>query len=180
MSGPVEFTLNEGPVFNRLKAAKARGPQAIAREIYRLNNEIMTDAKQNYVPVEEVGPAGGIKGLLRASGTVEKPIIHGDGSVSCRMFFGGAASAYALAVHEHLSEYSPPSWQKAEASGRGVHFHPDGHGPKYLERPVAAHTRDVPVAAASAFRGMFDGSDVGGSELTSPSAGDDMAGFKRR
>ncbi len=63
---------------------------------------IMTEAKQN----TPVAPDGG---TLRASGHVQPPKITGS-TVVFTLGFGGAASAYALAVHEHPSKHSPPSW----------------------------------------------------------------------
>lgn len=88
---------------------------------------IMTDSKTQYVPVDQ--------GVLRDSGVVLPPTWT-DRVLSVVMGFGGAAAAYALAVHEHLSEHSPPSWRLAEASGHPVHF--TVGGPKYLERPFLA------------------------------------------
>ena len=87
----------------------------------------MLDSKQNYVPVAAEGG-----GTLQGSGHVEPPVVEGT-QVSVRLAYGGPASDYAEAVHEHLSEHSPYSWQVAEFLGHGVHF--TQGGPKYLERP---------------------------------------------
>lgn len=46
-----------------------------------------------------------------------------------RMSYGGAASAYAEAIHEHESPSSPPSWR-----GKSVNFQQGGV--KYLEKPL--------------------------------------------
>ena len=70
---------------------------------------IMTDSKQNYVPVD--------LGVLRASGFVKGPTIMGD-NVEVKLGYGGAASAYALIQHEAMD------------------FRHTVGGPKYLERPV--------------------------------------------
>jgi hypothetical protein len=69
-------------------------------------------------------------GILR--GTIETlaPEV-GDGVVSVRVVCGGPSAPYAIAIHEHLSEHSPPNWVKAEQSGDGVHFNVGG--PKFLE-----------------------------------------------
>lgn len=80
--------------------------------------EIMTTAKQR-TPVDT--------GVLRASGVVRSPDIR-PGKVTVELGFGGAARAYALAVHEHPSRHSPPTW-----SG-GVSFRTGG--PKFLESAV--------------------------------------------
>jgi len=89
---------------------------------------IMADSKEHFVPVDE--------GVLRGSGHVTPPEQRGS-EIVVTLAYGGAASAYALAVHEHPSAHSPRSWQAAEAAGHGVHFSPAGTGPGYLEIPVS-------------------------------------------
>lgn len=112
---------------------------------------IMTRSKRDFVPVD-LGP-------LRASGHVDNPVRVGK-DISVKLSYGGAASEYALAVHEHPGPHDPPSWrdkgtasssQREERFGEGdrtvlhpgyvsydniVTFHPQGRGPKYLERPM--------------------------------------------
>lgn len=83
---------------------------------------IMTTSKREHVPVD--------LGTLRSSGHVQPPIQKGN-EIECTMAYGGAAAAYAAAIHEHPSSMSPPSWQ-----GAAVTFSPPGRGPKYLERPM--------------------------------------------
>lgn len=69
-------------------------------------------------------------GILR--GTIETLPPKVDGKkVEVSVVAGGPSAPYAIAVHEHLSEHSPPTWQKAEENGDGVHFQVGG--PKYLE-----------------------------------------------
>ena len=118
--------------FEQLRAVIKRlgeaGVTAGSAAIYREAERIMTDSKQNYVPVAPDG------GTLKASGVVVPP-EHKGHTITVVMGYGGAAAAYALAGHEHLSAHSPPSWVAAEASGGGVHWHLSGHGPKYLEKP---------------------------------------------
>lgn len=117
---------------------------------------IMEDSKAKYVPV---GPTTdtvsrfkkhGFKlrgdphsGALRDSGKVDDPEID-MGEVSVRMSYGGGgiAAPYAIAVHEHLSQYSPPTWR-----GTTVTF--TQGGPKYLEIPVMEHTRTMAVELSS-------------------------------
>jgi len=43
---------------------------------------------------------------------------------------GDDSIPYTLAIHEHPSPHDPPSWE-----GVSVQFHPEGTGPKFLERP---------------------------------------------
>jgi hypothetical protein len=101
-----------------LTVAGVKAPSVLASALYVEAQEIMTEAKQA-APID--------LGTLRASGHVNKPKVSKTGA-SVQLGFGGAAAAYALAVHEHPSEHSPPSWQS------GVRFNQGG--PKYLERPV--------------------------------------------
>lgn len=136
----VEFSFDATKYVAGLKGMAERTPQQVAGKLYVLANTIMTDAKENYVPHD--------KGLLAASGAVDVPIVL-PGFISVRMHFGGPSEPYALAIHEHLSEHSPPSWQVAEESGSGVHF--SHGGPKYLERPVMNHSGLLPVAAGEGF-----------------------------
>lgn len=102
----------------RLRKASKDAPKLLARGMNVEAEKIMTKAKRN-TPVDT--------GTLRASGHVRSPVL-GRRSVTIELGFGGAASAYALAVHEHPSEHSPPSWSGGVSFGVG--------GPKYLERAV--------------------------------------------
>ncbi len=117
---------------------------AAAAALFQEAEDIMGTSKEEYVPTDD--------SILKNSGHVAQPDIDSD-EISVAMGYGGAASAYALAVHEHLSEHSPPSWKTAEAKGRPVRFHPSGRGPKYLERPL--------LAAASGMAGRLAGRMVG-------------------
>lgn len=106
--------------------------QKAAAALYREAELIMTRSKRDFVPFND--------GTLRDSGTVGLPVIA-DGEISVEMGFGGEASAYALAVHEHPSKSSPPSWEgKAiediHSVRTGQAWGLDGRGPKYLERPL--------------------------------------------
>lgn len=110
-----------------LNGISKRYPDLVSRALYIRASEVMKRSKNEFVPVD--------LGVLRASGTVHPPERKGR-EVSIAMSYGGAADPYAIAVHEHLSEFSPPSWVAKEARGEAVEFHPEGRGPKYLERPL--------------------------------------------
>lgn len=89
---------------------------ATAPALMEEGERIMTDSKQNYVPVDQ--------GVLRASGYVE---LHEQaGKVWVELGYGGAASDYALVQHERLD-----------------FKHPGGGQPKYLERPMMAAERGM-------------------------------------
>lgn len=83
------------PALPKFRAALAKlGPQMYqiaGRALYREAERIMADSKQNYVPVD--------MGILRSSGFVKPPVVTGSSAV-VEMGYGGAASSYALYVHE--------------------------------------------------------------------------------
>lgn len=116
------------------RIADKLGTTVVAGALYRQAQKIMAISKEKYVPVD-LGP-------LKASGKVHPPKYAGR-SCTVELSYGDASMAYALAVHEHPSKYSPPSWQ-----GVQVKFSPSGTGPKYLERPLMAAIPTLPAALA--------------------------------
>lgn len=79
------------------------------------------------------------RGDLRDSKVIQAYPIYGS-RLEVQIGFN---APYAVAVHEHLSETSPPSWQAAEAAGDRVQFHPEGTGPKFLELELAEAVGDL-------------------------------------
>lgn len=123
--GVFEASLGGGDELQRkLRAAGPLALKALGEGATKEMRRVVSDAKMK-VPVDTRA--------LKRSGTVLPPVVRGN-TVTVIGGFGGEAGAYALAVHEHLSGHSPPSWVAAEASGKGVTFHPPDAGPKYLER----------------------------------------------
>ena len=122
----------------RMRRMAERFPDRVEQALYRRAEAIMFRSKTEYVPVD--------KGILRDSGHVSPPQCKGR-AVSIFMSYGGAAKAYAIAVHEHLSEHSPPSWR-----GTVVKFSPAGRGPKYLERPLFEALRTMAADLAADLR----------------------------
>lgn len=106
----------------RLERIAGKFPDKVAGALRVEAELIMSASKARFVPVD--------LGTLRSSGYVNPPERSGD-TLEVTMGYGGAAAAYATALHEHPSGSSPPSWQ-----GTTVKFSPDGRGPKYLERPL--------------------------------------------
>lgn len=100
-------------LLEQLRALPERALRAAGAELYQRAEAIMADAKENYVPVD--------LGALRDSGHVEPPVFADDG-VRVTLGFGGAAQDYALIQHEDMSLH-----------------HPNGGGPKFLERPLLQH-----------------------------------------
>lgn len=86
-------------------------------------HDILLVSQTQFVPIDT--------GELMRSGVVVGPNQAADGHhVWFNIRYGvGGAQPYALAVHEHPSEHSPPSWH-----GKTVNF--TVGGPKYLEIPL--------------------------------------------
>lgn len=121
--------------------------EAAAHALYQEAETIMADSKEHYVPAD--------LSTLKNSGFVRLPVVEGS-TVSVEMGYGGAASKYAVYVHEGTGpavgrpQFMPPvkvirAWMRrhgldeklafvyARAIGRR------GLRPsKYLEQPVNA------------------------------------------
>lgn len=99
-----------------------RAIPAAASALYQESELIMTDSKDNYVPVDQA--------VLKNSGHVLEPVIEGT-KVLVQMVFGGLAKAYAVIQHERLD------------------FKHRVGGAKYLELPLlkAATTMGSRLAA---------------------------------
>jgi len=72
-------------------------PEQVASALHAEAEIEMTEAKER-TPVEF--------GVLKASGHVQDPVVDSDG-VSVTLAFGGAASEYAIYVHERLDVHHP-------------------------------------------------------------------------
>lgn len=129
------YMTGQDRVAAKLRHLAERFGNRVPGALFRRGEAIMADSKANYVPVD--------LGTLKNTGTVHPPERKGR-SVTVTMTYGGPAVAYALAIHEHPSKHSPPSWQ-----GVQVRFSPAGHGPKYLERPLLAAIPSMPQDIAS-------------------------------
>jgi hypothetical protein len=107
---------------------------------------IMRESKDKFVPID--------LGALKSSGKVEPVKITGS-EISVLLAFGDSSAPYALAVHEHPSEHSPPTWRGhgvgspvkplfawmpsatlSKAYGAGINWSKPGTGAKYLEKPM--------------------------------------------
>lgn len=133
-----------------LEQVKKEQPEVIMRTLYEFGNVVMGRSKALYTPV---APGGG---ELRNSGQVHEPEKIGK-TFSVTLSYGsGPSRAYAEAVHEHLSEHSPPSWVAAEESGRGINWTVPGTGPKYLEKPLNEARSEAAgwIARRIYFRGL--------------------------
>lgn len=93
----VDITVKVLGVDDLVRKLKKHPDIAMHEIISHMNKEaegIMTDSKENYVPVD--------LGTLKSSGHVKLPVVK-KSTVVVEMGYGGAASKYALRVHEDLN-----------------------------------------------------------------------------
>lgn len=103
-----------------------RNPKVLAKALYGEAEDIMRESKL-IVPVDT--------GTLRSSGHVEQPKIAGM-KTSVTLGYGGAASGYAIPVHE-----IPPPPMKSRG-GRSARHNPPTQW-KYLEMPFKKARRGL-------------------------------------
>lgn len=119
----MEFILQgDEALIERLELAQANAVKDMAAAMYREANYVMRKSVET-VPVDY--------GVLRGSATVTKPNVKGT-VIDLNFGYGGAASAYALAVHEN-----PRAGRTGGVSPSGVpykHWAKTGTW-KFLERP---------------------------------------------
>jgi hypothetical protein len=121
------------PMIKRIaRLARAFGLK-VEKSLKEEADEIMTTSKNDFVPVDE--------GELRESGQVQQK--RNGASVTVILSYGNDDIPYAVAVHEHLSEASPPSWRNTV-----VRFGPGNRGPKYLEIPLMEAAPKLPKSLA--------------------------------
>jgi len=118
------LTFTGGPKMKSLMQRIAEGfPDDVLRALRFEAERIMTRSKTEFVPHK--------LGTLQSSGKVHPVERQGD-QLSVTLSYGGAASAYAEAIHEEpIGEHWPGSWK---AAGK-ITFTKSGTGHKYLERP---------------------------------------------
>lgn len=112
----------------RIRARLDAALRAAKAEAYQFGEEVMADSKANYVPVDT--------GLLRSSGFVQTE--DRSNSFQIILGYGGAASGYAIHVHENLNSHHEPPTQA-----------------KYLELPFRAAAPKFPQRIADAARGAM-------------------------
>lgn len=93
------------------KATSSDTLRELEQAVFGTANAVLNESKK-IVPVDT--------GTLKDSGRVERPKVDSDG-IEVEITYGGAASDYALIVHENMNAR-----------------HQDGKTAKYLEIPVKA------------------------------------------
>jgi len=121
--------MNKFTVTSKIKSDKFRYVQGalvsdLADALYLEAELIMTDSKTNFVPVDS--------GVLRNSGTVQKPTITKQG-VTVVLGYGGPSAEYAVIVHEYPSNV-----------GQGKN--------KYLSRPLNKAERGLISRVAASMK----------------------------
>lgn len=89
-------------------------------------------SRNEFVPIDTGNLASTIKVVKGdlSQGRSELGQFTSGAVVEVKIIAGDDTTPQALAIHEHPSQYSPPSWESVN-----VQFQPSGRGPKYLERP---------------------------------------------
>lgn len=113
----------------RIEKLPAAATNEAATALYRVAREKVEAVAIERCPMQD--------GILR--GTIETlpPKIEGK-KVTVLVVAGGPAAPYAIAVHEHLSEHSPSSWQPPAYVDFQV------GGPKFLESALNDAMPSVP------------------------------------
>jgi hypothetical protein len=125
----------------KLQKIAAKFPDRVAAALYQIAQQILTEAKRR-CPVASDG------GTLRASGMVSPPVRSGR-NISVTISFGGAANAYAIAVHETQGPHDPPSWKIMYERGGMIQWTTPGTGPKFLESVINEYMVVMPTLLAA-------------------------------
>lgn len=90
-------------------------------------------SRNEYVPIDTGNLASTIKVISGelAQGRNELGQYTSGSAIEVRVIAGDDTTPQALAIHEHPSQSSPPSWE-----GVDVQFQPSGRGSKFLELPL--------------------------------------------
>lgn len=124
-----------------LKRIADKFPDRVGAALYQIAQQILTEAKRR-CPVASDG------GTLRASGMVSPPVRSGR-KISVTISFGGAALAYAIAVHETISEHDPPSWRIMYEKGGLIQWTSTGTGDHFLSSVIDEFTPVIPTMLAA-------------------------------
>ena len=125
----------------KLQKIADKFPDRVAAALYQIAQQILTEAIRR-CPVAKDG------GTLAASGLVSKPVRNGR-NVSVTISFGGAADAYAIAVHETISKHDPPSWTIMYQNGGMIQWTSSGTGDHFLSSVIDEYQAVLPTLMAA-------------------------------
>jgi hypothetical protein len=131
-----------------LKRIAGKFPDRVAAAQYEIAQQILTEAKRRCPVAPNGSPKGTVPGALRVSGMVHKPVRSGR-NISTTISFGGAADAYAIAVHETISEHDPPSWTIMYERGGLIQWTSDGTGDHFLSSVIDEYNGVMPTLMAA-------------------------------
>lgn len=117
----------------RLVKLPASMHKQAGKALYAFAKGVIVPAAKDNAPMMD--------GILRGTIDALPPVVEGK-NVVVRVVAGGPDAPYAIAIHEHLSEHSPPTWVAAEESGKGVRFQVGG--PKFMERALNDNQSKIP------------------------------------
>lgn len=125
-----------------LKRIQEKFPDRVGAALYQIAQQMMTEAKRR-CPVAADG------GTLRASGMVSQPKRDGGRGITVTLSFGGGAIAYAIAVHETMSEHDPPSWTIMYERGGLIQWTSAGTGDHFLSSVIDEYQPVMPTLLAA-------------------------------
>lgn len=119
---------------NEAAEEEANNIVARAQELVPIKTRVLHDSIR--VVKSNLLQGRNLLGQFTEGSSIEITVAAGDDSIP-----------YTLAIHEHPSPHDPPSWQ-----GVNVQFHPEGRGPKFLERPFSESVAGMAQRAGNKVR----------------------------
>ncbi len=136
--GGIVFT-GDGAMATRIGKIVTALPLLYNTVMHGEAENILADSQDNYVPVET--------DKLRDSGEIVLIPLSGSKVVQAVVQFGRTmpSRAYALAIHEYPSRFSPPTWK----SGVTIQWTKSGTGPQYLAKPLRKARAKMSIRVAA-------------------------------
>jgi len=131
MATKLQATIKGGPAMaTKLTRLGPLAVKAGMASLYRSGEAVMTDSKENYVPIDT--------GALKSSGNVQ--VIQGtNGGGKIALGYGGPAAPYAVYVHEMNKNYNK------------------GKVWKYLQTPLQMHEPQIATDLANDVQAALKG-----------------------
>lgn len=129
-----DFTLRGvAELDQKIKDIERSTRENLSRAALEEAEAIAERSRNEFVPINSGNLASTIKVVSGdlSQGRNDLGQFTSGSAVEVRVIAGDETTPQALAIHEHPSPHSPPSWE-----GVDVQFRPSGRGPKYLEQPL--------------------------------------------